>query len=69
VAQTRRRCILLASAPGYQLPLFPEPLHVFYSTSLKVTVNDKLYVNNQVRKCHLDTDDDPIQANSYINYS
>ncbi len=38
----------MAAAPGYKLPLFPEPLHVFYSTSLKVTVNETLYVNNQV---------------------
>ena len=29
--------------------MFPEPLHVFYRTSLKVTVNEKLYVNNQVK--------------------
>nr|CAH7742223.1 unnamed protein product [Callosobruchus chinensis] len=29
VPQTRRRFILMAAAPGYQLPKYPEPLHVF----------------------------------------
>ena len=29
VAQTRRRAILLAAAPGQQLPLYPEPQHEF----------------------------------------
>jgi len=29
VAQTRRRAILLAAAPGETLPLYPEPRHVF----------------------------------------
>ena len=46
VAQTRRRCILLASAPGFKLPLYPEPLHTFAQTSLSVTINDKKYVSN-----------------------
>ena len=38
LAQTRRRCILLASAPGYALPHYPEPLHTFAHTSLKVNI-------------------------------
>ena len=29
VAQTRRRAILLAAAPGETLPHYPEPQHVF----------------------------------------
>ena len=29
VPQTRRRFILLAAAPGYTLPSYPEPLHIF----------------------------------------
>jgi len=32
---------------GYPLPLLPEPMHVFSTTSLKVTVGDTVYVNNQ----------------------
>ena len=47
VAQTRRRCILLASAPGFSLPLHPEPLHTFAQTTLTVNVNDKRYSANQ----------------------
>lgn len=47
VAQTRRRCILLAAAPGETLPLFPEPLHVFnLNSTLKVNINDVTYSSN-----------------------
>ena len=38
VPQTRRRCILIAAAPGYKLPLYPEPLHTFAITSLSVNI-------------------------------
>ena len=33
VAQTRRRTIILAAAPGEKLPLYPEPRHVFSASS------------------------------------
>ena len=46
VSQTRRRCILMAAAPGYCLPLYPEPLHTFTSTSLKVGIGENQFVNN-----------------------
>lgn len=38
VAQTRRRCILLAAAPGETLPLFPEPRHVFSPQACHLSV-------------------------------
>ena len=44
VSQTRRRCILLAAAPGEKLPFYPEPLHVFNTkSSLTVNVDGKTY--------------------------
>jgi DNA (cytosine-5)-methyltransferase 1 len=46
VAQTKRRLILLAAAPGYSLPLYPEPLHTFAQISLNVGINDQKYVTN-----------------------
>ena len=46
VAQTRRRCIIMAAAPSERLPLFPEPQHVFAKVSLSVTINDRKYVSN-----------------------
>lgn len=46
VAQTRRRCILLAAAPSEKLPLYPEPLHVFAKVPLSVTVGGDKYVTN-----------------------
>ena len=46
VAQTRRRCILLASAPGFSLPLHPEPMHTFAETPLAVNINGKRYNRN-----------------------
>ncbi|VTJ54110.1 Hypothetical predicted protein [Marmota monax] len=51
VAQTRRRAIILAAAPGEKLPLFPEPLHVFAprACQLSVAVDDKKFVSNITR--------------------
>lgn len=51
VAQTRRRAIILAAAPGEKLPFYPEPLHVFAprACSLNVVVDDKKYVSNVTR--------------------
>lgn len=51
VAQTRRRAIILAAAPGEKLPRYPEPLHVFAprACSLSVVVDDKKYVSNVTR--------------------
>lgn len=51
MAQTRRRAIILAAAPGEKLPLYPEPLHVFAprACSLNVVVDDKKYVSNVTR--------------------
>ncbi|XP_063239030.1 DNA (cytosine-5)-methyltransferase PliMCI-like [Bacillus rossius redtenbacheri] len=48
VPQTRRRAIILAAAPGEQLPNYPEPLHVFSprACQLTVMVDDKKYVTN-----------------------
>jgi len=48
VAQTRRRAILLAAAPGEVLPLYPEPTHVFSPTacSLNVQVDGIRYTTN-----------------------
>lgn len=51
VAQTRRRAIILAAAPGEKLPRYPESLHVFAprACSLSVVVDDKKYVSNVTR--------------------
>uniref|UniRef100_A0A7N6AUH6 DNA (cytosine-5)-methyltransferase n=1 Tax=Anabas testudineus TaxID=64144 RepID=A0A7N6AUH6_ANATE len=51
VAQTRRRAIILAAAPGEKLPRYPEPLHVFAprACSLSVVVDDKKYISNVTR--------------------
>ena len=46
VPQTRRRFILLAAAPGYQLPFYPEPLHTFAKVSLSVGINGNKYESN-----------------------
>ncbi|CAI9739711.1 DNA (cytosine-5)-methyltransferase 1-like [Octopus vulgaris] len=45
VAQTRRRAIILAAAPGEKLPFYPDPLHVFAprGMQLSVVVDDKKY--------------------------
>ena len=68
VAQTRRRCILLASAPGFSLPLHPEPLHTFAQTTLTVNVNDKRYSANQkwVSKTSGETSSAPFRYELYI---
>ncbi|KAG1714242.1 DNA (cytosine-5)-methyltransferase 1 [Nymphon striatum] len=46
VAQTRRRAIILAAAPGEVLPVFPEPTHVFTmrACTLSVVIDDKKYL-------------------------
>ena len=48
VAQTRRRAIILAAAPGETLPLYPEPRHVFSRSacSLSVQIDDIRYHSN-----------------------
>ena len=48
VAQTRRRAIILAAAPGDQLPLYPEPRHVFSPSAcqLSVQIDDVRYESN-----------------------
>ncbi len=39
VAQTRRRAILLAAAPGEALPRYPEPRHVFSPQACHLSVD------------------------------
>ena len=39
VAQSRRRLIILAAAPGEKLPLYPEPKHVFLPSHSSQKVN------------------------------
>lgn len=48
VPQTRRRLIILAAAPGYSLPFYPEPTHVFSrrACSLTTTIDGKRFVTN-----------------------
>ncbi|KAK7495817.1 hypothetical protein BaRGS_00013037, partial [Batillaria attramentaria] len=45
VAQTRRRAIIIAAAPGEKLPKFPEPMHTFAPRAMQtsVVVEDKKY--------------------------
>ena len=44
VAQTRRRLIILAAAPGQTLPLYPEPVHNFAGPHfLEVEVDGRKY--------------------------
>lgn len=38
VPQTRRRLILIAAAPGYCLPNFPEPSNVFNKRGCQLTI-------------------------------
>ncbi|XP_057663832.1 DNA (cytosine-5)-methyltransferase PliMCI-like [Diorhabda carinulata] len=47
IPQTRRRLILMASAPGYVLPKYPEPQHVFNKkvTHLSFSVDGDIYYN------------------------
>ena len=40
MAQDRKRCIILASAPGYPLPKYPQPLHAFTNKGLSVNLNN-----------------------------
>ncbi|XP_006821782.2 DNA (cytosine-5)-methyltransferase 1 [Saccoglossus kowalevskii] len=51
VAQTRRRAIILAAAPGEKLPFYPEPAHVFSPRAcpLSVTIDEKKYESNMAR--------------------
>ncbi|XP_067952062.1 DNA (cytosine-5)-methyltransferase PliMCI-like [Watersipora subatra] len=53
VAQTRRRAIILAAAPGEKLPFYPEPMHVFAPRALQLTVviDDVKYLSN-IRRLH-----------------
>ncbi|CAB3236806.1 unnamed protein product [Arctia plantaginis] len=48
VPQTRRRLIIFAAAPGFSLPLYPEPTHVFSrrACSLTTTIDGKRFVTN-----------------------
>lgn len=48
VAQTRRRAIVLAAAPGEQLPLFPEPIHSFAprACTLSAAIGEVRYQSN-----------------------
>lgn len=48
VPQTRRRLIILAAAPGYKLPFYPEPTHVFSrrACTLTTTIDGKRFVTN-----------------------
>lgn len=38
VPQTRRRLIIMAAAPGYVLPKYPEPQHVFNKRGCQLSV-------------------------------
>ena len=46
--QSRRRLFILAAAPGYQLPFFPKPTHVFYGL-LKNFDSEMNYTNFRCR--------------------
>ena len=48
VAQSRRRLIILAAAPGEKLPRYPEPKHVFFPsrTPQHVRIDGVLYEAN-----------------------
>ncbi|KAL5196611.1 hypothetical protein ABZP36_000123 [Zizania latifolia] len=43
VAQSRKRAFIWAAAPGEILPDWPEPMHVFASPELKITLPDGKY--------------------------
>lgn len=38
IPQTRRRLIIMAAAPGYALPRYPEPQHVFNKKACQLTI-------------------------------
>ncbi|KAL4142389.1 hypothetical protein QTP88_004856 [Uroleucon formosanum] len=48
VPQTRRRLVIMAAAPGENLPFYPEPINVFNrkSSSLSVQVGDEKFKTN-----------------------
>ena len=46
VPQDRRRVIILAAAPGEELPLLPEPQTCFAKSTLHVTIGDTSYGSN-----------------------
>lgn len=48
VPQTRRRLIIMAAAPGYKLPLYPEPTNVFSrrACSLTTSIDGKRFSTN-----------------------
>ncbi|XP_077290001.1 DNA (cytosine-5)-methyltransferase 1-like [Arctopsyche grandis] len=50
VPQTRRRLIIFASAPGYKLPEYPVPTHVFTrrACTLSVAIDGKRYNSNLI---------------------
>ena len=49
IPQTRRRLIIMATAPGIRLPAYPEPMHVFNKRGcqLSVQVGDYRYHNGK----------------------
>lgn len=49
VPQSRRRLVLIAAAPGYKLPNFPEPQHVFSPRGchLSVFIDGTKYTNGK----------------------
>ena len=48
VPQSRRRCFIMAAAPGQKLPHYPEPLHVFskQNKGLNVNVDLRAFLND-----------------------
>ena len=44
--QFRNRVIVMASKRERNLPVFPQPLHVFFNEKLGVKIDDKYYANN-----------------------
>lgn len=59
VPQTRRRLFIVAATPGFDLPVFPKPTHVFNSTSLSISLGN-------VRFSHKDWDDSGPRRNTTI---
>lgn len=71
MAQTRRRAIILAAAPGEKLPRYPEPLHVFAprACSLSVVVDEKKFVSNVTRYAFENTSGGVTFVNSPVFYN